>query len=104
MAEPDAGLQLERTQLSWGRTALGFIVNGLLVARAGSHAGAVAYVLAAAMALTGVAIGITAPRRYAARAAGLAAGLPTARPRALRALWVLTTSLCVVATVVVVVG
>jgi hypothetical protein len=34
----------------------------------------------------------------------MAAGTPTARPRALRALWAVTTALCVVATVLVVVG
>jgi uncharacterized membrane protein YidH (DUF202 family) len=85
------GLQLERTQLAWTRTALGFILNAALVARFARDTHA-AYALAAVLALTGALIIADARQRYAQRAADLRAGnRPLARPRALGALCVVTT-------------
>jgi uncharacterized membrane protein YidH (DUF202 family) len=79
----DRGVQLERTQLAWTRTALGFILNAALVARLARHTPA-AYPLAALLAVTGGLIVADARRRYAKRAAG-------ARPNSLRLLSLIAT-------------
>lgn len=50
----DPGLQQERTQMAWERTAIATIVNGLLLTRYGSEAG---YLLVAAIGMLEVATG-----------------------------------------------
>jgi uncharacterized membrane protein YidH (DUF202 family) len=99
----DPGLQPERTQLAWRRTALGFIVNAALVARwsRDSSVEPAAYVLVTALALTGLIALVRSQRLYAARNVGLPAGHPAARPRLVRALWAATTGATVTATVLV---
>jgi uncharacterized membrane protein YidH (DUF202 family) len=110
MAEPgatslfDPGLQPERTDLAWRRTALGFFANAALVARFAVHAGPdpIGYVVAGVLALTGVLMLVRSGRLYARRNARLAAGLPAARAGALRAVWAATTA-CTFAAVALVV-
>jgi uncharacterized membrane protein YidH (DUF202 family) len=99
----DPGLQPERTDLAWRRTALGFFVNAALVARFAVRAGSgvLGYVLTGALALIGALMLVRAGRLYARRNAHLAAGLPAARARELRAVWVATTA-CTVAAVALV--
>lgn len=50
----DAGLQLERTTLAWDRTALAFLVNGLLITRLSGDATWVRGIGFAAVALAAV--------------------------------------------------
>jgi hypothetical protein len=89
----DPGLQPERTDLAWRRTALGFFANAALAARFARYTtlDVEVYVLAGVMTLTGAVALWHAGRVYASRTAGLIAGAPAARPRALRALWAATT-------------
>lgn len=99
----DPGVQLERTQLAWTRTGLGFILNAALVARFAGHAPA-AYALAALLALTGGLLVADARHRYATRAAALRSGGSLARPRSLGTLCVVTTLASVAAAVLVAVA
>jgi uncharacterized membrane protein YidH (DUF202 family) len=86
------GRQTERTDLAWTRTALGFLVNGALVARFARDLplGPVVYVIAGAMTLFGAALLVEARRLYASRADALDSGGRVARPRELRAVWAAT--------------
>lgn len=90
----DAGLQPERTELAWTRTAVAFLTNAALVARYASHSPGrqVGYVIAGMFAICGALALVHAGSRYPARLKNLAAGLHAAQPRALRAMWLATTT------------
>jgi uncharacterized membrane protein YidH (DUF202 family) len=100
----DAGLQPERTDLAWRRTALGYFVNAALVARFAVHTSAdvAAYTIAALLALTGTVVGAHAKRLYATRTPGLLAGIPAARHRALLTLSLATSATTLASLVLVV--
>jgi putative membrane protein len=99
----DAGLQPERTELAWTRTALGFFLNAALVARLGSHTALdrPAYALATIAALTGAALLHHARRVYRDRAVQVASDRPTVRPGAVRALWLTATLMAAATTALV---
>jgi uncharacterized membrane protein YidH (DUF202 family) len=96
----DPGLQRERTDLAWTRTALGFLANAALMARFArdTQVPPAAYAIAVALALTGALILAYARRLYAARTAAPPATPPAARPRALRAVWLATIAATVATT------
>jgi uncharacterized membrane protein YidH (DUF202 family) len=82
----DPGLQLERTTLAWGRTALGLVANGALMLRFAreTHPQAFAYVVGAVTMASGVAVWVQSRLDYPRRNAALLAGKGSLRPRALR--------------------
>jgi uncharacterized membrane protein YidH (DUF202 family) len=82
----------ERTDLAWTRTALGFLVNAALVARFASQlpVSPAGYALAGLMAVFALALYFYGGRAGSSRATALRTDDVTARPRALRAVWLAT--------------
>lgn len=82
----DPGLQVERTWLAWGRTALSFVAVGALLMHAGrSGAGPVGVVPGLAVVACGVATYVLGRLRHLNLRAAVGAGGSVARPRWLHA-------------------
>jgi uncharacterized membrane protein YidH (DUF202 family) len=82
----DVGAQLERTTLAWVRTALAITAAGALLARFAINTGQplLGHAVGAALAGTGVMVGVSAARSYGRRHAELHAGRRPAAPMPLR--------------------
>jgi len=98
----DPGLQLERTQLAWRRTAMTAAVNAALVIKlaATTLAPAAAYAVGGLLALLAAGALAWGELSYGPRRRALLAGRPAARSTALRALW--AGSLCAVVAAILV--
>ena len=85
----DPGLQLERTQLAWRRTALAAAVNAALIAKLAATTAlpAAGYVLSGLLAVVAAGALTWGEASYGPRRRALLAGRPAARATALRALW-----------------
>lgn len=85
----DPGLQLERTQLAWRRTALTALVNAALIVKLGATTvvPAAAYVVGALLGVVAAGAFAWGELSYGPRRRALLAGRPAARAAALRVLW-----------------
>jgi uncharacterized membrane protein YidH (DUF202 family) len=98
----DPGLQHERTQLAWTRTALGFLLNGALVLRLApsTRPAALGYALAAILMTTGAGVWVYAQVAFSRRLADLIAHGSVAPARAVRLVWSATAFSALVASAV----
>lgn len=95
---PDTGVQAERTALSWTRTWLGFLVNGVLLLVRHTHPSAVELTLAGATVLIAAAVTVVARRRSSALGRQPLPS-PLAAPRAIAAAGGAVLALCLAASV-----
>lgn len=95
---PDAGVQAERTALSWTRTSLGFLANGVLLVARRTHPSAIELTLAGTSVVVAAAAIVVARRRSRALSRQPLPS-PLAAPRAIAAAGGAVLALCLAASV-----